>query len=53
MALGQYATAEQSFREAVRREPDNMDYRRGALDAHVAARESRTLFGRIKRWVKR
>lgn len=53
MALGQYATAEQSFREAVRRDPGNMDYRRGALDAHVANRDSRTFIGRIKQWIKR
>lgn len=53
MTMGQYDTAEQSFRTAVRLEPDNMDYRRMALEAHVASRETRTLFGRVKRWIKR
>ena len=33
MGLRQYDTAHQSFREAVRRDPDNHKYREGALDA--------------------
>ena len=39
MTLKQYGTAHQSYREAVRREPDNMQFRRGALNAAVAVRE--------------
>ena len=48
LLLHQYESAHQSFREAVKREPDNMDYRRGALDAAVAMKNARTLKGRIK-----
>jgi len=39
MVLKQYASAHQSYREAVRREPDNKQFRRGAFDAAVAVRE--------------
>lgn len=35
MAFREYDTAHQSFREAVRREPNDMDYRRQALEAAV------------------
>ena len=49
MALEQYQTAEQSFRIAVRLEPENIRYRRGALDAHTAAREAASLGGRVKK----
>ena len=48
MALEQYESAHQSYREAVRREPDNNVFRQGALDAAVALKKSRTLAGRIK-----
>ena len=47
MELEQYESAHQSFREAVRRDPDNIEYRRGALDAAVALKKSKTLSGRI------
>ena len=57
MAMDQYETAHQSYREAVRQEPDNNEFRRGALAAAVALKKSRTLFGRIsmllKRWRKK
>lgn len=48
MAMDQYETAHQSFREAVRHEPDNNEFRRGALDAAVALKRSRTLWGRLR-----
>lgn len=48
MAMEQYESAHQSYREAVRRDPDNILYRRGALDAAVALRKSKTLLGRLK-----
>lgn len=48
MEMGQFLSAEQSYREAVRLEPDNLTYRAGALDALVALRKSRTLTGRIR-----
>ena len=49
MALDQFESAHQAFREAVRRRPESLEYRRGALDAAVALRESRTIRGRIKK----
>lgn len=48
MMLQQYETAHQSFREAVRRDPDNLQYRRGAFDAAVAMKNSQTLQGKLK-----
>ena len=57
MAMDQFGTAHQSYREAVRQEPDNNEFRRGALAAAVALKKSRTLFGRIglmlKKWRKK
>jgi len=48
MLLEQYESAHQSFREAVRRDPDNIEYRRGALDAAVAMKKANTLQGKLK-----
>ena len=53
MALEQYVSAHQSFREAIRREPNNNIFRQGALDAAVALKKSRTVIGRVKRFMKR
>lgn len=53
MAMDQYESAHQSYREAVKREPNNNDYRRGALDAAVALKKSRTPIGRMKTLMKR
>ncbi|MBR5232441.1 MAG: DnaJ domain-containing protein [Clostridia bacterium] len=39
MELKQFATAHDSYREAVRRDPDNLTFRRGAFNAAVAVRE--------------
>ncbi len=50
--MGQYVSAEQSYTEAIRREPDNNDYRRGRLDAVTAARREKTLGGRLKKLLK-
>ena len=52
MALEQYESAHQSYREAVRREPNNNAFRSGALDAAVALKKSRTLMGRIRTLLK-
>ena len=49
MEMEQYESAHQSFREAVRRDPYNNIYRRGALAAAVALKESRSLKGRIRK----
>ncbi len=43
MQLEQFETAYQSYREAVRRDPNENRYRRGALDASIAIKRSKTL----------
>ncbi len=53
MAMRQFESAEQSYREAIRHDPNTMAYRAGALDAHVAARKSKTLIGRMKHLLRR
>ncbi|MEF9879336.1 MAG: DnaJ domain-containing protein [Clostridia bacterium] len=52
MGLKQYETAHQSFREAVKREPDNRKYREGALDAALAMKKNRSLGEKLQGWVK-
>ena len=49
MAMEQFESAHQSYREAVRRSPDNNVYRSGALAAVVAQRESETIHGKVKK----
>ena len=49
MAMDQFESAHQSFREAVRLSPDNNVYRSGALAAVVAQRESETIQGKVKK----
>ena len=53
MALEQYESAHHSYREAVRREPNNNVFRSGALEAAVALKKSRTLMGRIRTLLKK
>lgn len=53
MEMSEFDSAHQSFREAVRREPENMTFRRGALSAAVALKESKTLKGRLKQLFKK
>ncbi len=48
MEMSQFQSAEQSYREAVRMDPNNITYRAGALDALVAYRNSRSITGRIR-----
>ena len=52
MAMRQYDTAHQSYREAVRREPDNTKFRQGALTAALAVKKHRQLPYRFSDWVK-
>lgn len=52
MCLKQYAAAHQSFREAVRRSPDNMEFRRSALEAAVAVKRHRHIGVRAAEWVQ-
>ncbi len=51
MGMRQYKTAHQSYREAVRREPDNNQYRTGALDAALAIKKNSHLLYRIQAWL--
>ena len=51
MEMGQYDTAEQSFRTSVRMEPDNIEHRRWALDARTEARKAKTFSGRLRRMI--
>ena len=53
MAMEQFESAHQSFREAVRRCPDNNVYRSGALAAAVAYRKSETIQGKVQKVLKK
>ena len=52
MAMEEYESAHQSFREAIRRDPDNYAIREEALDAVLALRREQTLPGRVKKFWK-
>ncbi len=52
MGLRQYETAHQSFREAVRLDPENRRYRQGALDAALAMKKNQQLVHRVHSWLK-
>lgn len=45
--------AHESFRAAVRKEPDNQRFRQGALDAALAIRKLNTLSGKMGSWARR
>ena len=51
MGMRQYKTAHQSYREAVRLEPDNNLYRTGALEAAITMKKSGQLLFRIQTWL--
>ncbi len=52
MGMRQYDTAHQSYREAVRREPENLRFRQGALDAALAMTRHKRLHYRVAEWIK-
>ncbi len=52
MRMEQYHSAHQSFREAVRRDPENNTYRSGALDAAVAEKKAKTLAGKMQKLIR-
>ena len=52
MQMEQYESAHQSYREAIRREPGNNEYRQGALDAAIAMKKAQTFRGRMEQFVK-
>ncbi len=49
MAMQQYESAHNAFREAIRRNPNNNDYRQGALDAALAMKKEATFSGRLRK----
>ena len=49
MAMDEYDSAHQSFREAVRLDPDNNVFRAGALAAAVAQQKEQKLPGKVKK----
>ena len=50
MDMRQFASAHQSFREAVRLKPENNEYRRGALEAALAVKKHQKLPYRVMDW---
>ena len=50
MAMRQFDTAHQSYREAVKLEPENLRFRQGALDAAVALKKSKQPLYKVKSW---
>ena len=50
MGMKQFGSAHQSFREAVRLQPENNEYRRGALAAAVAVKKRRHWTYRMADW---
>lgn len=53
MQMEQYDSAHQSYREAVRLEPNNNAFRQGALDAAVAMKKAQTFRGKVSRLLRR
>lgn len=52
MQMRQFSSAHQAFREAVRREPDNNEYRRCALEAALAVKKHQKLAYRVADWAE-
>ena len=52
MAMEEFDSAHQSFREAVRMDPENNVFRAGALAAAVAQQKAQKLPGKVKRVFK-
>ena len=50
MAMEQYDSAHQSYREAIRRDPENNAFRAGALDAAVSLKKQQTVGGKLKKF---
>jgi len=53
MAMEEFESAHQSFREAVRLSPENNVYRSGALAAYVAQKKEATFPGKVKKALKK
>ena len=53
MEMRQYESAHQSFREALRLDPDNHGYHREAFEAESALKKSRTFPGKVQQFFHR
>ena len=54
LALNKYEDSHSSFREAVKLDPENKEYRQGALDAALAYNKSNfTISGKLKKYAKK
>ena len=52
MGLRRYEEAHDSFREAIKSEPENREYRAKALEAAVAMKNSHRLDVKVQNWLK-
>lgn len=52
LKMHQYGSAHQSFREAVRLQPANNEYRKGALEAAIEEKKHQRLAYRVKDWAE-
>ena len=52
MVMEHYHEAHQAFREAVRMDPENNEYRSSALEASVAEKKEKTLQGRVQKLLR-
>ena len=50
MAMRQFASAHQAYREAIRQDPENNEYRRGALEAALQVKKHQRLPYRVMDW---
>ena len=49
MRMEHYHEAHQAYREAVKRDPENNEYRKGALAAAVAEKNEKTFLGKVRK----
>lgn len=52
MQMEHYHEAEMAFRVAIRQDPENREFRAGALDAAVAAKKEKTLSGKTRKLIR-
>ncbi len=52
MQMEHYHEAHLAYREAVRQDPENREYRAGALEAALAEKKEKTLGGKVKKFIR-
>ena len=52
MQMEHFHEAHLAYREAVRQDPDNREYRAGALEAALAEKKERTLGGKVRKFIR-